>query len=120
MKTIPDKLYYRIGEVARMAGVRTSVLRYWETEFAFLRPEKSRSGQRLYGKRDVELLLQVRRLLYDEKLTIEGVRKRFSSREKPVDREEQPVHITVPVVPAGQMELLRSVREELRILRSQM
>ena len=80
--TLPDKLYYKIGEVAEVAQVRTSVLRFWETEFSFLKPEKSTSGQRLYSKREVELILTVRHLLYVEKFTIEGVKKKISPKGK--------------------------------------
>ena len=80
--TLPDKLYYKIGEVADVAQVRTSVLRFWESEFCFLKPEKSTTGQRLYSKREVDLILQVRHLLYDEKFTIEGVKKKISPKGK--------------------------------------
>ena len=73
----PDKLFYKIGEVSKIVGVEPYVLRYWETEFAFLKPRKNKSGQRVYIKRDVELLLDIKRLLYQERYTIEGVRKRF-------------------------------------------
>ncbi len=72
---IPDKHSFRIGEVAKIAGVRPSVLRYWETEFPSLRPEKSRSGQRVYERRHVELVLEVKRLLKEQRFTIDGARK---------------------------------------------
>jgi len=72
---IPDKLYFRIGEVARLCGVETYVLRFWETEFPQMRPNKSGTGQRLYRKRDVELAMRVRRLLHDEGYTIAGARQ---------------------------------------------
>ncbi len=77
----PDKLFYKIGEVSKIVGVEPYVLRYWETEFNFLKPRKNKSGQRVYIKKDVELLLAIKRLLYQERYTIEGVRKRlgFSS-----------------------------------------
>jgi DNA-binding transcriptional MerR regulator len=71
---IPDKLYFRIGEVARLCGVEAYVLRFWETEFSQLRPNKSGTGQRLYRKRDVELVLRIKRLLYSEGYTIAGAR----------------------------------------------
>jgi DNA-binding transcriptional MerR regulator len=74
---IPDKLFYKIGEVSKIVGVESYVLRYWETEFPFLKPRKTKSGQRLYIKKDVEFLLYVKRLLYQERYTIEGVRKRL-------------------------------------------
>jgi DNA-binding transcriptional MerR regulator len=77
----PDKLFYKIGEVSKIVGVEPYVLRYWETEFSFLKPRKNKSGQRVYIKKDVETLLAIKRLLYQERYTIEGVRKRlgFSS-----------------------------------------
>ena len=73
---IPDKLFYKIGEVSRIVGVEPYVLRYWETEFPFLKPRKNKSGQRVYIKKDVEFLLYIKRLLYQERYTIEGVRKK--------------------------------------------
>jgi DNA-binding transcriptional MerR regulator len=75
--SFPDKLFYKIGEVSRIVGVEPYVLRYWETEFSFLKPRKNKSGQRVYIKKDVELLLSIRKLLYQERYTIEGVRKRL-------------------------------------------
>jgi DNA-binding transcriptional MerR regulator len=72
---IPDRLYYRIGEVSRLLGVKPYVLRYWETEFPALAPKKSSTGQRLYRRRDVELLLEIKRLLYEKRYTLEGARR---------------------------------------------
>ena len=69
----PDKLFYKIGEVSKIVGVEPYVLRYWETEFNFLKPRKNKSGQRVYIKKDVELLLAIKKLLYQERYTIEGV-----------------------------------------------
>lgn len=74
---IPNKLYFRIGEVADLLTVKPYVLRYWETEFPDIRPAKSKSGQRLYKRRDVELLVRIRELLYGERFTINGARKRL-------------------------------------------
>src|SRR5687767_15780218 len=73
----PVKLYYRIGEVAGIVGVEPHVLRYWETEFRSIRPQKSRKGQRIYSRRDVEKLLKVKDLLYTHGFTIAGARKRL-------------------------------------------
>jgi DNA-binding transcriptional MerR regulator len=75
--SFPDKLFYKIGEVSKIVGVEPYVLRYWETEFPFLKPRKNKSGQRVYIKKDVEVLLTIKRLLYQERYTIEGVRKRL-------------------------------------------
>jgi len=77
---IPDKLYFRIGEVSRLAGIKPYVLRFWETEFSSLGPKKSGKGHRLYRRKDVELVLEIKRLLYDKRYTIEGARKFLDSR----------------------------------------
>ncbi|WP_224962344.1 MerR family transcriptional regulator [Geomonas subterranea] len=79
---IPDKHYLRIGEVSALTGLPTSVLRFWETEFSSLAPRKSSSGQRLYTRKDVELVAEIKELLYAEKLTIEGARKRLGQKNK--------------------------------------
>jgi DNA-binding transcriptional MerR regulator len=78
---IPEKLYYKIGEVAKFTGIKTHVLRYWETEFSAIKPNKSRSNQRLYRKQDVETILYLKDLLYNQGFTIAGARKKL--REKP-------------------------------------
>jgi len=74
---LPDKLYFKIGEVAKLVGVKPYVLRYWETEFPSVRPGKTRSKHRLYRRRDVEALLEIKRLLHKERYTIEGAKKRL-------------------------------------------
>lgn len=79
---IPDKLYFRIGEVAALAGVPAYVLRYWQTEFSQLQPKKSGSGQRLYRRRDVEIALRIRDLLYRERFTIAGARRQLAREER--------------------------------------
>ena len=79
MKFEPKKLYYRIGEVCEIVGVEAHVLRYWETEFPRLAPPKNKSGQRTYRPKDIELLLQIRKLLYDDGFTIAGARKQLTA-----------------------------------------
>src|SRR3954463_12047754 len=79
---IPDKLYFRIGDVARLANIKPYVLRFWETEFPGLGPKKSGTGHRLYSRKDVEMVLEIKRLLYLERFTIEGARKSLESRTK--------------------------------------
>jgi len=81
---IPDKLYFRIGEVSRLAGIKPYVLRFWETEFSSLGPKKSGKGHRLYRRKDVELVLEIKRLLYDKRYTIEGARKYLNSRSREI------------------------------------
>jgi len=80
---IPDKLYFRIGEVARLAAIKPYVLRFWETEFPALGPKKSGTGHRLFRRKDVELVLEIKRLLYEQRFTIEGARKFLDDRAKP-------------------------------------
>lgn len=112
---MPDKLYYKIGEVADVAGVKTSVLRFWESEFSFIRPEKSSSGQRLYTKSEVEHVLTVKRLLYDEKLTIEGAKKRLRLKGKPSNCDDAGQQMLSDIREAG---LLQEIRRELQELRA--
>lgn len=94
LRLFPEKLFYKIGEVSRLAGVEAYVLRYWETEFPFLSPRKSKSGQRVYTKKDVDLILQIKHLLYEEGYTIDGVRRklgisRHQTQEHPVAENEK-------------------------------
>ena len=78
MTAIPEKLYFKIGEVCEIVGVQAHVLRYWETEFPMLTPQKNRAGQRTYRRRDVEMALRVKELLYEEQYTIAGAKKRLA------------------------------------------
>ena len=89
---IPDKLYFKIGEVSSLAGLEPYVLRYWETEFSDIAPLKSRTNQRLYKKKDVESVLKIKHLLYDERFTIDGARRRLkeASRRKSAGAESGP------------------------------
>jgi len=82
---IPDKLYFRIGDVSRLCGLPAYVLRFWETEFPQLKPNKGGTGQRLYRKRDVETVLEIKRLLYDEGFTIAGARRLLVERRRTAD-----------------------------------
>jgi len=77
-KVTLNKLFYKIGEVSSIARVEPYVLRYWESEFPFLSPRKNKAGQRVYTRKNVELVLQIKSLLYHEKYTIAGVKKKFS------------------------------------------
>ena len=88
---LPVKLYYRIGEVSDLVGVEPHVLRYWETEFRSIRPQKSRKGQRIYSRRDVDRLLKVKDLLYTHGFTIAGARRRLreTGLEPPTQAEAQ-------------------------------
>jgi len=99
-----DKLYFRIGEVARIVGVKPYVLRYWESEFSGVRPGKSRSNQRLYRRKDVEKLLKIKDLLHARRYTIEGARQFLKVQEEPGDDE---------LLSPRQLKRLRQVRETL-------
>ncbi len=105
---IPDKLYFRMGEVSELTRTKDFVLRYWETEFPLLRPVKGKSGHRMYRRKDVELIFEIRRLLYEKGFTIEGARRHLTGAgnnpaeqtsmfQSPVDRKE-----------------LRAIRQELQ------
>lgn len=76
---IPEKLFFKIGEVCELAGVQAHVLRYWESEFPTLAPQKNRAGQRVYRKRDVEMALRIKELLYEDQYTIAGAKKRLAT-----------------------------------------
>ncbi len=104
---IPDKLFFRIGEVSDIVGVKPYVLRYWESEFDLIAPEKSNSRQRLYQRRDLELLREIKQLLYEEGFTIAGARKRLKELKKQKLKK-----------PAGNAELLADIRNELEEIKS--
>jgi DNA-binding transcriptional MerR regulator len=116
MKFVPKKLYYKIGEVCEIVGVEAHVLRFWETEFPALSPPKSKSGQRIYRPKDIELLLRIRKLLYEEGFTIAGARRHMAAeRQAPAASRHQ----NAPEVPAAEepadpeAERLKKVKAEL-------
>ncbi len=110
---IPDKLYFKIGEVAELTGVKPHVLRYWESEFAVFRPTKSRTNQRLYRRRDIELALTIKDLLHRQRLTIAGEKKILSSKSTGGAGEN-----TSPLQSAHDRQLLEEIRRDLLRLRN--
>jgi DNA-binding transcriptional MerR regulator len=93
---IPDKLYFKIGEVSQLVGVEPYVLRYWESEFPGLSPRKSNTGQRMFRRKDVEMLLNIKQLLYEKKFTIEGARKALKAgKAGNAEKVEKPEAATV-------------------------
>ncbi len=104
---IPDKPFFKIGEAAKLCAVKPYVLRYWETEFRSLRPQKTRSRQRMYRRQDVEQLLRIRHLLYEQRFTIEGARTRL--RELGHDESPPP---PLPAPPVG-VETMRQIKQAL-------
>lgn len=109
---LPEKIYFKIGEVSQIVGVEPYVLRYWETEFDLLKPSKAPSKHRLYKKRDVELLLDIKRLLYTEGFTIEGARKKL--REVKKDEKDQ---LKLPLAEQKYKSALIKVKKDLEALR---
>ncbi len=110
---IPDKLYFRIGEVARLTSLRPSILRYWETEFSELQPQKSRKGQRLYSRKELDVVLDIKRLLYAEKLTIKGARRALARGSQSREVEEE-----IEFSPNdGLLNLIAEVKSELLKIR---
>jgi DNA-binding transcriptional MerR regulator len=108
--SIPDKSYFRIGEVARLLNVQPYVIRYWESEFKTVRPARTRSDQRLYRRKDVEELTLIKRLLYEENFTINGARKQL--RRMRCDETPAP-----PILDGGQADLLGEIEKGLRQIR---
>ncbi len=111
------KLYYRIGEVSQITGVKPYVLRYWESEFRLMAPQKSRSKQRLYRQKDIETILAIKRLLYQERYTIAGARKRLRELGSEA-RAELAVAGTAREGGDGPRDELRRIRDELLAIRS--
>ncbi len=105
---IPEKLYFRIGEVARLCRLPAYVLRFWETEFPQLRPVKSSTGQRMYRRKDVEHVLQIKKLLYEEGFTIAGARQHLRADIKG-DKKQPPLPF-----PARSVSELKHIRQGLR------
>jgi DNA-binding transcriptional MerR regulator len=103
-KELPDKLYFKVGEVSAIVGVPAYVLRFWESEFKKISPKRTSSGQRLYRKKDVELILWIKHLLYEKKFTIEGAKQRLKA--KPAGESEKP--------PA---DILQEIHTELQKIR---
>jgi len=106
--TIPDKLYFRIGEVSQLVRAKPYVLRYWETEFPTLKPVKSKSGHRLYRRQDVEMVLEIKRLLYERGFTIEGARKQLSNHSETPTEQKDLFRSTLEVAE------LKAIRRELQ------
>jgi DNA-binding transcriptional MerR regulator len=106
---IPDKLYFRIGEVSRLCSLPSYVLRFWETEFPQLKPSKSSSGQRMYRKTDVENVVHIKKLLYEQGFTIAGARQQLRAEAK---RKQNPLPFSG--APAAGRTELKQVRQGLR------
>jgi len=91
---LPDKLFFKVGEVSTLTGVPAYVLRFWETEFGRIKPKRTPSGQRLYRRTDVELILRIKHLLYDKKFTIQGARQHLKTGSKKENRPRPTITLT--------------------------
>jgi len=114
-ESTPDKRYYRIGEVSRITGVKPYVLRYWESEFRWMAPQKSRSKQRLYRRRDIDMILLIKKLLYEQRFTIAGARKKL--RDLGATRALESGSL---LVETDHRARFRKIRDELREIRAQL
>jgi DNA-binding transcriptional MerR regulator len=115
---IPDKLYFKIGEVSELLGVEAYVLRYWETEFPVLSPKKSGTGHRLYRRKDVELLLRIKHLLYDKRFTIEGARQSLHSEARAPKPARPPKRVQAELFSEDPLpDIRRELQEILQLLK---
>lgn len=114
-KSIPEKLYFRIGEVSKIVGVEPYVLRFWEREFLILKPAKTKTKQRLYKRQDIEQILEIKKLLYEKKFTIEGAKKFIAEGAK---KKGQPTQPALNFQEDELKEALRSVRGELEKIKT--
>lgn len=105
----PDKLFYRIGDVSEITGIKPHILRYWEAEFSVLHPRKNDAGQRVYERRDVELVIEIKKLLYEQRYTISGAKKFLARRHKQAPKKSVPAK-----VPGDVSAALKLCRQELR------
>ena len=115
MSDAAEKLYYRIGEVEQITEVPAYVLRYWESEFKLLRPKKNPAGQRLYRPRDLELVQRIKALLYDERLTLEGAKKRLLAEARKSGQQME-----LGLRETAYADALRRIRERLTALRQRL
>jgi DNA-binding transcriptional MerR regulator len=115
---IPDKLYFKIGEVSELLGVEAYVLRYWESEFPVLSPKKSGTGHRLYRRKDVELLLRIKHLLYEKRFTIEGARQSLQSEAKAPKPARVPKRVQAELFSEDPLpEIRRELQDILQLLK---
>jgi len=110
---IPDKLYFKIGEVCRITGVEPYILRYWESEFKLVKPYRTKSNQRLYRKKDVESILKIKKMLYEDKFTIAGAKLKL----KDPNIQEKEKQLPLGFVPHKYREVLKEIKEEIQQIR---
>lgn len=111
-----ERLYYRIGEVSRMTGIKPHVLRYWESEFKIIKPHKEGSFQRLYRRKDLDFILKIKKLLYEDGFTIVGAKKKIRDMEK-LKKRQMNLRLVEKRPDTKDHELLVALREELKWIR---
>lgn len=116
MTKIPDKLYFKIGEVARITRVKPYVLRYWESEFKIISPKKSLAKQRVYTRKDVDLILEIKNLLYKEKFTLDGAKRKVRE-ARPESRSGKPSQLALPFTEEAYRKTIRDIKKELCSIR---
>lgn len=116
-RNLPAKRYFKIGEVCEITGLKPHILRYWENEFKQLKPAKTKSNQRLYRKKDVETIIIIKRLLYDQQFTIPGARAKLDQM-KNRGLEPSPRQLKIEFDPAGREELIEKIIAELEQIKN--
>ena len=112
-KSIPDKMYFKISEVSKLTGLEPYILRYWETEFKMIKPMRTKTNQRLYRKKDLELIFRIKRMLYEEGFTISGTRKKLEE-----ESTKEPEQLRLTLEDKHYLSLLIKVKKELKALRA--
>ncbi len=109
-KQLPEKLYFKIGEVSTLAGVEPYILRYWESEFKLIKPYRTKTNQRLYRKKDVEAVLKIKKMLYEQKFTIAGAKKKLKETTEHAAQEQLPLGFVNPEY----LDALKTTRNALQ------
>jgi DNA-binding transcriptional MerR regulator len=117
-RQIPNKLFFKIGEVCEITDTQPYVLRYWESEFSALAPAKNSSGQRIYRRRDIETILRIKQLLYEEGFTIAGAKKRLEA--ELTGKQDTPSSMAAAVLPEGEEDAVVDTRGALKEIRDQL
>ena len=112
-KSIPDKMYFKISEVSKLTGLEPYILRYWESEFKMIKPMRTKTNQRLYRKKDLELIFKIKKMLYEEGFTIAGTKKRLDE-----ESAKEPEQLNLNLEEKRYLNLLATVKKELKAIRA--
>jgi len=111
-KSIPDKMYFKISEVSKLTGLEPYILRYWETEFKMIKPMRTKTNQRLYRRKDLELIFRIKKMLYEEGFTIAGTRKKLEE-----ESAKEPEQLNLNLEEKKYLSLLIALKKELKAIR---